>query len=73
MYIDMWCVLRSGTFPNLTKNNALPQVILTFFNEANEIKSENASHIWINILNQPVSLLKNSCFERNCDEDSSKL
>ena len=29
----------------LTKNNALPEVILTFFNEANEIKSENASHI----------------------------
>ena len=47
-------------------------VILMFFNEANGIKSENASHIWIHILNQPVSILKNSFFE-NCDENSSNL
>ena len=44
IYIDI-CVLRSGTFHILPKNNTLPQVILAFFNEANGIKSENASHI----------------------------
>ena len=30
IYIDMWCVLQFGSFRNLTENNTLPQVILTF-------------------------------------------
>ena len=30
IYIDMWCVLQSGSFRNLTENSTLPQVILTF-------------------------------------------
>ena len=30
IYIDMWCVLQSRSIRNLTENNTLPQVILTF-------------------------------------------
>ena len=70
IYIDMWCVLQSGTFHNLTKNNTLPLVILAFFNEPNGNKSEWTSHIWIHIQNQPISVLTNSC-SKNCDENCS--